>query len=79
MPLGEPRGRLKCSKKTIGIAAFVRTETMRKPSNVRCVMLGKVIQSLICDRICSIVWQVNVNDLKTYIHGHVDSNIYISG
>lgn len=44
MPFGEPKGRLKCLKKITGIAAFVHTETMRKPSNVPCVMLEKVKQ-----------------------------------
>lgn len=43
MPFGEPRGRQKCLKKIIGIAAFVRIGTMQKPSNVRCAMLGKVL------------------------------------
>lgn len=44
MPFGEPRGRPKCLKKIIGIAAFVHTGIMRRRSSVLCVMSEKVNQ-----------------------------------
>lgn len=42
MPFGEARGRLKCSKRIIGIVAFVHTGITLKPSNALCVTLEKV-------------------------------------
>lgn len=46
MPFGEARGRLKCSKRIIGIAAFVHTGITLKLSNAQCATLEKVLVHL---------------------------------
>lgn len=47
MPLGEPKGRPKCSRKTIGIVAFVHTGITQRPLNVPCAMSEKVNTSVL--------------------------------